>query len=70
MRKRFRLIMGISAGAFVVSVLAHNAISAWFNIEEAVFFTIAVFLCPTTFLVGAVGSIVLAVRGTKKGRPR
>ena len=62
MLKRFLLIMGISAGAFVVSVIAHNAIGAWFGIEEPVFFIIAVILCPLAFLVGAVGSIVFAVK--------
>ena len=62
MLKRFLLTMGISAAAFVVSVIAHNAISAWFGIEEPVFFTIAVFLCPVAFLVGAVSSIVFAVK--------
>ncbi len=66
MLKKFLLIMGLSAVAFVVSVLAHNVIYAWFGIEEAVFFIIAVFLCPAAFLVGAVGSVVLAIRGLKK----
>ena len=60
--KKFLLLMGISAGAFVVSVLLHNGISALFGIEEPVFFIIAVFLCPIGFLVGAVGSIVLAIK--------
>lgn len=62
MLKKFLLTMGISAGAFVLSVIAHNAISAWFGIEEPVFFAIAVFVCPIAFLVGAVGSIIIAVR--------
>jgi len=60
--KKFLLLMGISAGAFVVSVLLHNAIYGLFGIEEPVFFCIAVFLCPAAFLVGAVGSIVLAIK--------
>lgn len=60
--KKFLLIMGISAGVFVVSVLLHNAISAWFHIEEPVFFSIAIFLAPAAFLVGAAGSIVLAIK--------
>ena len=54
--------MVISAGAFVVSVVAHNMISAWFGIEESVFFIIAVFLCPAVFLVGAIGSIVFIIQ--------
>ena len=60
--KKFLLAMAISAGAFVVSVLAHNAISALFGVEEAVFFAVAVFICPVAFLVGTVGSIVLAIK--------
>ncbi len=59
MLKKFVLTMSISAGAFVVSVVAHNAIGAWFGMEEPVFFVIAVFLAPVAFLVGAVGSIVI-----------
>ena len=62
MLKRFLLTMGISAGSFLVGVMGHNAISAWFGIEEPVFFAIAVFVCPVAFLVGAVGSRTLAIR--------
>jgi len=62
MLKKFVLTMSISAGVFVVSVLAHNVISAWFGIEEPVFFVIAVFLSPAAFLVGAVGSIVIIIK--------
>lgn len=62
MLKKFVLTMSISAGAFVVSVLAHNVISAWFGIEEPVFFIIAVILAPVAFLVGAVGSIVILIK--------
>ncbi len=68
MLKKFLLTMGISAGVFVVSVLAHNAISAWLGVEEPVFFIIAVFLCPVAFLVGAVGSIVLAIKGYRTAK--
>lgn len=59
MLKKFVLTMSISAGAFVVSVLAHNVISGWFGIEEPVFFFIAIILAPLAFVVGAVGSIVV-----------
>ena len=62
MLKRFLLTMGIAAGVFVVSVTAHNAISAWFGIEEPAFFIIAVFVCPVAFLVGAIGSIIFAIK--------
>jgi hypothetical protein len=60
--KKLLLIMGISIGAFVVSVLLHNVISGLLDVEEPVFFLIAIVLCPTAFLVGAVGSIILAVK--------
>lgn len=59
MLKKFVLTMSISAGVFVVSVLAHNAISGWFGIEEPVFFFIAIIVAPLAFVVGAVGSIVV-----------
>ena len=64
--KKFLLMMGISVGVFIVSVFLHNAIYGLFGIEEVVFFCIAVFLCPAAFLVGAVGSIVCAIRGRRK----
>lgn len=62
MLRNFLWLMGISAGAFVVSVLAHNLISGWFGIEEPVFFFIAVVLCPAAFIVGAVGSIIVLIK--------
>ena len=75
MLKRFLLLTGISAGAFIVSVLLHNAIYGlfieWFGADfwdriglgdEPFFFIIAVILCPIAFLVGAVGSIVFAIK--------
>ena len=62
MLKKFVLTMSISAGAFVVSVLAHNVISGWFGIEEPVFFFIAIIVAPAAFLVGAVGSIVIIIK--------
>jgi len=66
--KKFLLVTGISAVGFVVCVLLHNLISGLlstiFNkdIEEPVFFLLAVFGCPLGFLVGAIGSIVLFFR--------
>jgi len=55
--KHFLLVLWISAGTFVVSVIAHNAIYGLFGIEEAVFFCIAIFLVPAGFIVGVVGRI-------------
>jgi len=64
--KKFLLTMAIAAGTFVFSVIAHNAVSAAFGTEEPVFFTVAVTLCPAAFLVGAVGSIVMAIKGRRR----
>jgi len=62
MLKRFLLTMGIAVGVFLVSVVLHNVVSGVFGIEEPVFFIIATIICPVAFLVGAVGSIVFAVK--------
>jgi hypothetical protein len=60
--KKFLLLTEASFVGFPVFVILHNAVSALLNTEEAVFFTLATILCPLGFLVGAVGSIVLATR--------
>jgi hypothetical protein len=72
--KRFLILLVASVIAFFVFVVLHNAfyalailtnhIAALSHLMEAfhvVFFLIAIFLCPATFLVGAVGSIVCAI---------
>jgi len=77
--KLFLILLGASLVGFIVFVLLHNAfyaltiltshITALSPVMEAfhiVFFIIAVFLCPAAFLVGAVGSVVLAIRGRGK----
>lgn len=73
--KAFLILTGTSAAGFVVSILLHNTIYGlfiyWFGgdfwdriglEDEPVFFFIAIFGCPIGFPVGAVGSIVLAMR--------
>ena len=75
MLKKFFLLTGASAAGFFVFVLLHNAIYGlfiyffgadfWDRIglgDEPVFFVMAVLICPLGFLVGAVGSIVLAIK--------
>ena len=77
--KSFLILLAASVIAFFVFVLLHNAfyaltilanhIAALSHLMEAlhvVFFIIAIFLCPATFLVGAVGSIVCAITGHRK----
>lgn len=60
--KKFLLVTEASFVGFPVFVILHNAVSSLLNMEEAVFFTLATIVCPLSFLVGAVGSIILATR--------
>jgi len=61
--KAFLLVAGISLGAFIVSAFLHNALSALFEIEEPVFFCIAVIVSPLALGVGVIGSLVLFIKG-------
>lgn len=72
---KFLIVTGASAVGLFVSILLHNAVYGlfifWFGADfwdrigmadEPVFFFIALLVCPVAFLVGTVGSIVLAVK--------
>jgi hypothetical protein len=63
--KKFLLLTGASSVGLPVFVLLHNVVSGLFNIEEPVFFIIATIVCPIGFLVGAIGSIVLAIKNKR-----
>ena len=63
MLKIFLLVAGISLGAFIISVFLHNAIYGLFEIDEPVFFVIAVFITPLAFAVGIIGSLVIFSKG-------
>jgi len=73
--RKFQLLTGASAIGIPVSILLHNAIYGlfihflgadfWDRIglgDEPFFFIVATLVCPLGFLVGAVGSIVLAIK--------
>jgi len=66
--RKFLFLTGISAVGFLVFVLLHNLVSGFlstiFNreIEEPIFFILAVFASPLGFLVGSIGSIVLFIK--------
>jgi hypothetical protein len=60
--KKFLLLTEASFVGLLVFAILHNVVSALFNIEEPVFFIIAIIVCPIGFLVGAVGTIVLAIK--------
>ena len=75
MLKKFLLLTGASAVGIPVSIFLHNAIYGlfieWFGAgfwdriglgDEPFFFIMAIFVCPIGFLVGVVGSIVLATK--------
>jgi len=62
MLKKFLLLTEASFVGFLVSAILHNVISGLTNFEEPVFFIIATIVCPIGLLVGAVGSVVLAIR--------
>ena len=73
--RKFQLLTGASAIGIPVSIFLHNAIYGMFIYffgagfwdrtgigDEPVFFIMAIFVCPIGFLVGTVGSIVLAIK--------
>jgi len=70
--RKFQLLTGASAIGIPVSIFLHNAIYGlfihffgaefWNGGDEPFFFIMAIFVCPIGFLVGAVGSIVLAIK--------
>ena len=62
MLRIFLLVTGISLAAFIISVFLHNALSGLFNIEEPVFFIIAL-LSVVAFAVGIIGSLVIFIKG-------
>jgi hypothetical protein len=61
--KTFLLVVGISLGAFIISVFLHNAISGLLGVEEPVFFVIAIFITLPALAVGIIGSLVLFIKG-------
>jgi len=77
-RKKFLILTGASAAGIFVSILLHNAIYGlfihffgvefWNGGDEPFFFIMAIFVCPTGFLVGVVGSIVLAIKNSRMMR--
>lgn len=61
--KKFFWVVGMSVGAFIISVFLHNALGGLFGIEEPVFFIIAVIIAPLALVVGLIGSLVLFIIG-------
>ena len=80
--KKFLILTGASAIGIPVSIFLHNAIYGlfiyWFGADfwdrigpggdEPFFFIMAIFVCPIGFLVGTVGSIVLAIKKSRMAK--
>lgn len=69
--RRFIIVTGASSSGFLVFVLLHNffyaleivtkryyLISSFLGFLNAVFFVIAIFVCPLAFVTGVTGSII------------
>lgn len=78
--KIFLLVSGSSAAGVLLCAVLHNVVYGlmihWFGAgiwdrlglaDEPVFFVLALFVCPTLFFVGEIGSVVLFLR--KKMQP-
>ena len=71
-RKLFFIVTGASAALIPICAILHNLVYGlcmmWFGGDfwgtggdEAVFFILAIIVCPALFVLGAIGSIVLLV---------
>jgi hypothetical protein len=64
----FAIMAGIAPLAMIIGIILHNLTCALLTklfgkeVEEPVFFLTAIFGCPTVFLVGIVGSLIIAIR--------
>jgi hypothetical protein len=64
-RRIFFLLTGASAAAIPIFAILHNVVYGLFfhgkDGDEAVFFILAVLVCPALFIIGVLGSIVLLI---------
>ena len=69
-RKIFFILTGASAAAIPICVVLHNVVYGLFfhgkDGDEAVFFILALFVCPALFVIGSLGSIVLLISARLK----
>ena len=61
--KTFLILAALAVPVFIVGAFMHNALSALFDIEEPVFFVIAVIIAPLVLVVGLLGSRVIFIMG-------
>jgi len=60
--KMFLLVAGISFLIFVVSAIAHNAIHGLYDIEETVFFFVAL-VALFVFVLSTAGGLIIFLKG-------
>jgi hypothetical protein len=73
--RNYLVLLIASIGGFFISILLYNIVHGlfqhWWGVDfwgktitgdEFLFFSIAVFICPVAFIIGAVGSITLAIK--------
>ena len=48
--------------SWILAVIIHNAIYGLFNVEEAVFFLLAVIVIPIYFIIGIVYTIIKKIK--------
>ena len=69
-RRIFFLLTGASAVCIPIFVILHNVVYGLFfhgkDGDEAVFFILAVLVCPALFVLGMLGSIVLLISARLK----
>jgi hypothetical protein len=81
LKKFFLILTGASAAGFFVSVFLHNAfyglgimtshitvLSRAMEVFHVAFFIMAIIVYPAIFLVGVVGSIVLAIKQSRMAK--
>lgn len=79
--RKLLILTGVSAAGFFVSILLHNLLYALaivashiivlkyiFEFLHAVFFILAIPVCPLGFLIGATGSTIIFIK-KRKGNP-
>jgi hypothetical protein len=71
-KKLFFILAGASAAGIPVCAVLHNVVYGLFFAgktgDEAVFFILAVLVCPILFAVGALGSVICCIVDWKKPR--
>jgi hypothetical protein len=70
LKKIFFILAGASAAMIPVSAILHNIICGLFftgkQTDEAVFFILAVLVCPILFAVSALGAVICEITGYRK----